>query len=91
VDTIDGFRMERLAGPGDHALFLGSNDSALYLLPTKCLPPALSKQNCAYLTDDVSSNTFYSPTRRQDVGVWDFGSGSMHKVADMWPPRLQSG
>ncbi|CAO2174447.1 unnamed protein product [Urochloa humidicola] len=83
---VDRFRMERLeAGPRDHALFLGSN-SALYL-PIKCLPPSLSAPNRAYLTDDVDGDTFQSPISRRDVGVWDFGSGSMDKLGNVWPLR----
>ncbi|GJN04450.1 hypothetical protein PR202_ga22000 [Eleusine coracana subsp. coracana] len=78
--------VERPASPGDHALFLGRN-SALYL-PVQRLPVSLSTtRGCTYLTDDVDSNTFHSPMKRLDLGVWDFQSGSMQKLGDIWPLR----
>ncbi|KAF0894809.1 hypothetical protein E2562_003693 [Oryza meyeriana var. granulata] len=70
-----------LTGLGDHALFLGH--SSAVCLPTKDFP--MFRPNCAYLTDDVDGDLLQLPAMRRDVGIWDFESGSLQKLGDVWP------
>ncbi|KAF0897341.1 hypothetical protein E2562_036337 [Oryza meyeriana var. granulata] len=50
------------------------------------------RPNCAYLTDDVDVDFLQLPATGRDVGIWDFESGSLQKLGDVWPlhPRRYS-
>ncbi|XP_051230159.1 uncharacterized protein [Lolium perenne] len=79
LDSPRPSRIETAEGVGDNALFLGSNSPM-------CFPVAgypMLKPNCAYLVDDCEQLTM--PVTRRDFGIWDFGSGSLHKLVDVWP------
>jgi hypothetical protein len=74
---------EMLPGIGDgYALLLGHNEPMC--LPVKDYPTL--RPNCAYLADD--SEQHFPPITRQDVGVWDFCSGTMHKFGGDLKPWL---
>ncbi|XP_052135292.1 uncharacterized protein LOC127753883 [Oryza glaberrima] len=81
ASTATAISVAGLGGCGDVALFLGKSSAAC--LPTEGFP--MLRPNCAYLTDDAGGDVVRSPAARRDFGVWDFGSGRLQRLGDVWP------
>ncbi|KAM3364711.1 hypothetical protein ACQJBY_014838 [Aegilops geniculata] len=79
----------KLEGIGDHALFLGNKSSAVCAPIVDC--PRL-RPNCAYLADFSRAsipNREREVIKKRDVAIyWDFESGVMHNICNMWPLHL---
>ncbi|EEC76805.1 hypothetical protein OsI_14925 [Oryza sativa Indica Group] len=81
ASTATAISVAGLGGCGDVALFLGKSSAAC--IPTEGFP--MLRPNCAYLTDDAGGDVVRSPAARRDFGVWDFGSGRLQRLGDVWP------
>ncbi|CAM0880556.1 unnamed protein product [Alopecurus aequalis] len=72
-------KIVRIASLENCALFLGFGSTLL--LSTKDF--SLLRPNCVYLTDDSFEDICLNRHNRQDMGIWDFKTGTIESIGDL--------